>query len=215
MTDADVLSIFEQSVTVALDREFDPSKTAQWRAALPAAWSMTVLLQHLDSTREVERVLRESGGGHTLAVLMGATRSLATAPNIACTTLTDCSVLPITTILVAIGAPRARSRTMRTAARIAARTGAALFGVHCVQDTTAARSKGAVLGANARVVAQGDARVAFESVRVEPTTNAVAAVEAVAREVRADLVVVGKRSARSKLASALSRSLAFSTLAVS
>jgi nucleotide-binding universal stress UspA family protein len=209
---------FDQCITLATRDEFDPSLVAPWRAAMPDAWALKILL---DSERSVSHALAAlrsvtSGrlGGRTLAVLVGATSALATQWTRACSTLAIAHARPISTIIVGVGRPRMRSRTLHAAAMIAAATGARLIGVHRVESRDEARSTGAVIAANARVSVLGSARVRFDELRIEVAPSSADAIEAVARESNADVVVIGRRGSGGQVASAILRSGAFSTLSV-
>jgi len=65
--------------------------------------------------------------------------------------------------------------------------------VHRVDARDEARSTGAVIAANARVSVLGSTRVRFEDLRIEVARSNFEAIERVAREVDADVVVVEGR----------------------
>jgi hypothetical protein len=209
---------FDQCVTLSTGKDFDASLVAPWRAALPNAWSMKILIEGERSVTDALAALRSITGGplsgRTLAVLVGETSAFATAWPRACSTLTIAVARPIRTIVVGVGRPRMRSRTLHTAATIAAVTGARLIGVHRVDARDEARSTGAVVAANARVSVLGSTRVRFEDLRIEVARSNFEAIERVAREVDADVVVVGRRAMGGDVASALIGARTFSTLAV-
>jgi hypothetical protein len=209
---------FDRCVTLSTREDLDDALVAPWRAALPEAHAVKILLDREVAVSKALAALRSVTrgrlGGRTLAVLVGAASALAKAWPAACSTLTITRARPIGTIVVGVGRPRIRSRTLHTAAAIAAVTGARLFGVHRVQSRDEALSTGAVIAANARVSVLGSTRMRFEEVRIEAAPSSAEAIERVARAIDADVVVVGRRGAGAGAASALVSALGFSTLVV-
>jgi nucleotide-binding universal stress UspA family protein len=99
-------------------------------------------------------------------------------------------------VLVAVGRPRQRSRTLATAAWIAERAGARLWGVHASPGDSGPTGTGAAVAANARAASVGVGRVAFQELFVVHDGDASGAILHAAARVDADLIVLGGRSSR-------------------
>lgn len=145
--------------------------------------------------RAIERIDDERVDGSVLALLFGRYRALATLATLRCSTLTNVSATAPTKVLVALSRPDHRSETLRTAAWIAAKTNARLFGVHVAESEDEVAHPGAAIVANAKALASGVARAPIEEVFVEAASDVASVIDRWANKLDADLVVIGARRA--------------------
>jgi hypothetical protein len=184
------------------------------RSSLECLYARDASITAARAQRMLGTATRARIDGATLAVLFGGSNDLARGAGLSCSVLAHPQRSVPKTMLVAISRPDHRSRTLAVASRLAAATGATLFGVHAVRSPAEAAVTGAAVAANARVASVGAARTRFEDVFVEVDADVGASVVRAAERVSADLVIVGRHSRRSKNARSLAADARFSTLAI-